>query len=186
MLTILPRRRILSSGEIALEGPEDPSLGIFVERIEIKYLVRYKALDASSLLDITMTRPIKKSAESGVTSSVFRGTSDFAAIKRRSPRGGPHQWIEASISSSILEGILGRNVRMGFAERSRWTSEELKAAGAFEDICRPGLDMISCMDGIGAANDNGRGPSGQTSVDGPSRSRGSGNGIGSTTKFEYW
>jgi hypothetical protein len=64
----------------------------------------------------------------------------------------PHQYLEASITSSRLSSLFEENVQLETGHKTSWDVDFLKSEGIFEDIIRPAFGMVTHMDAIGASN----------------------------------
>lgn len=123
----------------------------------MRQVARYrhqKKADSSSL-SITM----KYMLEEGV-SPVMCDREEVKIGERRNfvtPDGSsnsalPHQYLEASITSSRLSSFFEENVQLESGNKATWDIDRLQGEGIFEDILRPAFGMITHMDQIGATN----------------------------------
>lgn len=162
--------------------------GIVIEDVEVRHAARYKSNTSNSgLLTITMTRPMAADVDYRKDPSVFRCSSYFAKTHGNPTPGDynrinkPGEWFEMSLSSRRVEELFQENAGMDFGQAAGWTAEALDNEGVFGDICRPAFSMVSMMDGIGLANDNGL-----AAMVGGAHLRGSSTKGNGQRKYEYW
>ncbi|KAG9257913.1 uncharacterized protein F5Z01DRAFT_644564 [Emericellopsis atlantica] len=132
-------------GALTMTFPK--GLGWCIESVFVVHMKCYHSRqNNSSLLKVKTTRRLRPFFEdrSQWCSSAVAQVSDVSAA--------PTEWIEASITSSILECSLEENVQLEFGQAPAWSVTNLETAGAFDDICRPALGMIARMDHVGQRN----------------------------------
>lgn len=137
--------------------------GIIIENAEVRHVAQYKskASSNSSLLTITMTRPLANDIDYRKDPSTFRCSSYSATVPGQSAHAEPGkpnklgEWFEMSLSSWRAEEMFQENAGMEFGQRASWTTDMLDDEGVFRDICHSALSLVSKMDGIGLANNNG-------------------------------
>ncbi|KAI1379601.1 hypothetical protein F4677DRAFT_442576 [Hypoxylon crocopeplum] len=108
-------------------------------------------------------------------------TEDWKAITFKQRRenqqlGQLATWYEASLQSCIVNEALKQNEELEFAEEVQWSPNQLREAGAFNDLIRSATEMVKRIDGVGYWGDNfqdtmihGRPPSGSSAAAAPRR-----------------
>ncbi|PTB46645.1 hypothetical protein M441DRAFT_126041 [Trichoderma asperellum CBS 433.97] len=146
-----------SNGDVTIEFSENTAFQTAVQSITMRQVAKYrhqKKAD-SSILCITM----KHLLEEGI-SPVMCDRGQVKIGERRhfdTPDGAsnsalPHQYLEASITSSRLSSFFEENVQLESGNKAAWDIKQLESEGVFEDILRPAFGMITHMDHIGASN----------------------------------
>ncbi|KAL6908670.1 hypothetical protein GGI43DRAFT_393331 [Trichoderma evansii] len=145
------------NGDVTIEFSENTAFQAAVKSITMRQVARYrhqKKAD-SSLFSITMKYKLEESV-----SPVMCDRGQVKIGERRnfvSPDGSsnsalPHQYLEASITSSRLSSFFEENVQLESGNKATWNVDHLQSQGVFEDILRPAFGMITHMDQIGASN----------------------------------
>jgi hypothetical protein len=80
------------------------------------------------------------------------GKKSFASPNGSSNSALPHQYLEASITSSRLCPFFEENTQFECGDKTTWDVDHLERKGVFEDILRPAFGMITHMDHIGSSN----------------------------------
>lgn len=143
-------------GNVSIQVTEGGPNGIKIKNACIIHLARYpsRAQNGRQLV-ITMTRPFSKQRlEKGKKNVVFKCDIN-PSNERPTHAGSLSEWYEASVRSVVADEAFTENKTLEHGEIAQWTCEQLEEAGAFEDLCRPGLAMIPKMDNIGSSNDIG-------------------------------
>ncbi|KAI1137770.1 hypothetical protein F5Y05DRAFT_419237 [Hypoxylon sp. FL0543] len=63
-------------------------------------------------------------------------------------------WYEASIQSELVNKALRQNQDLELGEEVGWTPEQLRDAGAFEELLRSAINMVKKIDGVGYWGNN--------------------------------
>ncbi|KAL7927500.1 hypothetical protein ACQKWADRAFT_276948 [Trichoderma austrokoningii] len=147
------------SGEMTIELFEDEDSQRAFECITMRQVAKYrheKKVD-NSLLSITMNYTLEESvspAICGRTEKNLGKKRKFVISDGASNSALPHQYLEASITSSRVSALFEENVRLGNGDKATWNTDLLEEQGVFGDILRPAFGMITHMDLIGASNNS--------------------------------
>lgn len=117
---------------------------------------RHQKKADSSLLSITMKYVLEESISPVIchrTRIKVGERRNFVTPDDSAHSVLPHQYLEASITSSHLSSFFEENVQLESGNKATWDIDRLKGEGVFEDILRPAFGMITRMDQIGASND---------------------------------
>lgn len=120
---------------------------------------RHQKKADTSLLSITMNYTM----EEGVSPVIRDRTKMRLEEKQKyiisdgaSNSALPHQYLEASITSSRVSALFEENVKLESGDKAAWNTDLLEEEGIFGDILRPAFGMITHMDLIGASNNTTR------------------------------
>lgn len=149
--------RTNKAGHLTIEATEDERFGAVIDSVRIRQSAEYRnKKTGGSMLTVNMFRTVRKSLDFYKNDkTAFRGICNLSNPDLDVE--SPSLWFEASISSVRAKELFTENIRLPFGDSTSWGCEHLEADGVFEDICRPALGMITRMDGIGSANNNGQG-----------------------------
>ncbi|KAM0254451.1 hypothetical protein ACHAQJ_006791 [Trichoderma viride] len=144
----------------------DTTFHTAVKSIHMRQVARYrhpKQTD-NSLLSITMTHVLEERSSPSQTNRGFREVGEersFVSPKSSSNSALPHQYVEASITSSRLRPFLEENIQFECGDKATWDVGYLESEGVFEDMLRPAFGMVTHMDHIGLSNNTMGGASDQ-------------------------
>ncbi|KAL7901185.1 hypothetical protein HDV63DRAFT_190458 [Trichoderma sp. SZMC 28014] len=150
-----------NNGNVTIEFSENTNVHTAVESVTMRQVAKYRHQGKadSSLLSVTMKHILKE----GLSPVMCDGNRMKIAERRKfiTPDGSassdlPHQYIEASITSSRLSSLFEQNVQLESGNKTAWDMDLLKGEGVFEDMFRPAFGMVARMDSIGASNNTRR------------------------------
>ncbi|PNP42555.1 hypothetical protein TGAMA5MH_05296 [Trichoderma gamsii] len=150
-----------NNGNVTIEFFENSDVHTAVKNITMRQVAkfRHQGKADSSLLSIAMKHILKE----GI-SPVMCDRNRMKIAERRkfiTPDGSassdlPHQYMEASITSSRLSPLFEENVQLESGNKTAWDMGLLEGQGVFGDILRPAFGMVTHMDSIGASNNTRR------------------------------
>lgn len=150
-----------NNGNVTIEFFENSDVHTAVKNITMRQVAkfRHQGKADSSLLSIAMKHILKE----GI-SPVMCDRNRMKIAERRkfiTPDGSassdlPHQYMEASITSSRLSTLFEENVQLESGNKTAWDMGLLEGQGLFGDILRPAFGMVTHMDSIGASNNTRR------------------------------
>ncbi|KAI0111750.1 hypothetical protein F4814DRAFT_364950 [Daldinia grandis] len=69
-------------------------------------------------------------------------------------RGQLPTWYEASLQSKVINEALQQNQDLEMGEKVSWTPQQLRQAGAFDEIITSAIEAVKNIDGVGHWGDN--------------------------------
>lgn len=150
-----------NNGNVAIEFSENTDVHTAVESVTMRQVAKYRHQGKadSSLFSITMKFILKE----GISPVMCDGSQMKIAERRKfiTPDGSassdlPHQYMEASITSSRLSSLFEQNVQLESGNKTAWDMDLLEGEGVFGDMLRPAFGMVARMDSIGASNNTRR------------------------------
>ncbi|KAI0841212.1 hypothetical protein F5Y06DRAFT_308120 [Hypoxylon sp. FL0890] len=102
-------------------------------------------LEICEVHDMTPCSIVSTQDEVTVLFKQYRGSKKFGQLPT---------WYEVSVQSELVNKAFRQNRNLELGEEVHWSPEQLRDAGAFDDLIRSTTDMVKKIDGVGYWGDN--------------------------------